>query len=178
MSRIEYADGHKEWTLHGKRHRVDGPAIEHANGDKSWWLNDQLHRVDGPAIERTNGDKEWWLNDLLHRVNGPAVERADGYKDWWLNGKRHRVDGPAVEFGNGNKEWWLNGKVLPESEFTAIITRHVQVLQRFCRNLKLRRFVRLCRTPPTDANHITSMHAMFNRWDKKSVEQTFQSMGR
>jgi len=37
--------GTKEWRLHGKRHREDGPAIEWANGSKSWLINDKLHYI-------------------------------------------------------------------------------------------------------------------------------------
>ena len=32
-------NGNKQWTLNGKRHRADGPAIEWADGDKAWYLN-------------------------------------------------------------------------------------------------------------------------------------------
>ena len=58
-----YANGAKVWSLHGIRHREDGPAIEFADGSKSWWLNGNLHREDGPAVEWTNGIKGWYLND-------------------------------------------------------------------------------------------------------------------
>ena len=56
--------GDKWWSLNGKRHRVDGPAVEYANGYKVWWLNGKLHRENGPAIEFVDGDKSWWLNGL------------------------------------------------------------------------------------------------------------------
>lgn len=59
-------DGTKEWSLNGKRHREDGPAIEHSGGSKEWWLNDKLHREDSPAIEWADGAKEWWLNGKRH----------------------------------------------------------------------------------------------------------------
>jgi len=29
------------------------------NGDREWSLNGKLHREDGPAIEWSNGTKEW-----------------------------------------------------------------------------------------------------------------------
>ena len=32
------------------------------NGTKYWSLNGKYHREDGPAIERSNGTKEWCLN--------------------------------------------------------------------------------------------------------------------
>ena len=80
-------NGTKYWSLNGKYHREDGPAVEHADGTKSWYLNDQLHREDGPAIECANGTKFWYLNDQRHRKDGPAVEYANGRKFWYLNGK-------------------------------------------------------------------------------------------
>ena len=57
------------------------------NDRTKYTLNGKLHRVDGPAVEWANGDKLWYLNDKLHREDGPAIERADGYKAWYLNGK-------------------------------------------------------------------------------------------
>ncbi len=55
-------------------------------GTKFWSLNGKLHREDGPAIEWSYGDRSWYLNDKLHREDGPAIERADGTKEWFLNG--------------------------------------------------------------------------------------------
>jgi len=80
--------GNKQWCLHGKRHREDGPAIEKANGDKEWYLNGKPHREDGPAIERANGAKQWWLNGKRHREDGPAVEYSDGDKSWYLHDEK------------------------------------------------------------------------------------------
>jgi hypothetical protein len=58
-----YANGTKEWCLHGKYHREDGPAYEKADGRKEWFLHGKRHREDGPAIEYADGTKEWLLND-------------------------------------------------------------------------------------------------------------------
>ena len=55
--------GTKEWLLHGKLHREDGPAVEWADGSKQWWLHGKLHREDGPAIEGVGGTRYWFLND-------------------------------------------------------------------------------------------------------------------
>ena len=74
-----------KWTLNGKLHREDGPAIEYANGDKFWYINGQRHREDGPAIEYAEGNKRWYINNQLHREDGPAVEYADGDKYWYIN---------------------------------------------------------------------------------------------
>ena len=57
-----WADGDKEWSLNGKRHREDGPAVEWADGTKKWLLNGEYHREDGPAVEYASGAKEWWLH--------------------------------------------------------------------------------------------------------------------
>jgi hypothetical protein len=66
--------GVKEWRLHGKLHRIDGPAVEWMNGNKTWFLHDKLHREDGPAIEYDGGE-EWWLNDV-HYANATAWAQA------------------------------------------------------------------------------------------------------
>jgi hypothetical protein len=57
-----YDDGSKFWSLNGKLHREDGPAIEWADGSKFWFLNGKYHREDGPAVEWVNGSKFWYLN--------------------------------------------------------------------------------------------------------------------
>ena len=86
------------------------------NGDKVWSLNGKLHREDGPAVEWANGRKEWFLNGKLHREDGPAIEYANGRKEWFLNGKLHREDGPASEWANGTKVWYLDDeKADPET---------------------------------------------------------------
>ena len=91
--------------------------IKH-DGTKEWSLNGKLHREDGPAMEWANGTKSWWLNDKLHRESGPAIERVDGYKAWFLNGERHREDGPAiVGADDGYEVWYLNDKKYSEPDF-------------------------------------------------------------
>ena len=92
-----------KWTLNGKLHREDGPAIEYASGTKCWYINGMLHREDGPAIERADGDKFWYINDKLHRTDGPACEYANGDKDWYIDdrqlteGQFNQRTQPAVE---------------------------------------------------------------------------------
>ena len=80
-----YPDGSKEWHLHGKLHREDGPAVEWPDGTKQWFLHGKCHREDGPAYEDSDGYKDWWLHGERHREDGPAIEKADGYKDWYLH---------------------------------------------------------------------------------------------
>ena len=36
-----YPDGVKQWYLHGKLHREDGPAVEYPDGEKFWYLNNK-----------------------------------------------------------------------------------------------------------------------------------------
>jgi len=59
---ITNSGGNRVWSLHGKFHREDGPAVEFANGTKAWWLNGNRHREDGPALEYADGYKEWYLH--------------------------------------------------------------------------------------------------------------------
>ena len=92
MNEIMRSAGIKYVRLSSNRnlHCADGPAVEWANGHKDWYLNGKRHRADGPAIEWADGDKEWYLNGKRHGADGPAaVERANGHKEWYLNGKRH-----------------------------------------------------------------------------------------
>ena len=57
------------------------------NGTKEWSLNGKLHRSDGPAVERPDGIKEWWFRGKRHRTDGPAIEWVDGTKVWYFNGR-------------------------------------------------------------------------------------------
>ena len=62
-------------------HREDGPAVEFADGRKEWYLHGNLHREDGPAIEYADGSKFWFLNDeelswqqLYRQAKTPEIE--------------------------------------------------------------------------------------------------------
>ena len=75
------SDGTKEWYLHGKLHREDGPAIEYANGSKWRYLHGKSHREDGPAVEYVDGTKWWYLNDkevtwkeVFQQAKNPEIE--------------------------------------------------------------------------------------------------------
>ena len=90
------------------------------DGTKVWTLNGKSHREDGPAVEYPDGSKEWRINGNIHREDGPAVECAER-KDWYINGKRHRVDGPAIEFKDGEKRWFINDEYI---DLEQIIKNH------------------------------------------------------
>ena len=55
------------------------------NGTVGWSVNGKLHREDGPALEYLNGRKEWWLDGKIHREDGPAVITPIGSLYWYLN---------------------------------------------------------------------------------------------
>jgi hypothetical protein len=99
--------GNKEWRLHGKLHREDGPAYEYASGYKYWYLHGKLHREDGPACEEPGGTKRWFLNDQLHREDGPAIERGSGYKEWRLHDEWvHPETLVDLHLSRGTFCWW------------------------------------------------------------------------
>ena len=50
------------YTLNGRCHRADGPAIVYKSGREEWWLDGKLHRADGPAILYSTGREEWYIN--------------------------------------------------------------------------------------------------------------------
>jgi len=104
------------YTVFGKPHSVDGPAIIDSNGEQRWYLNGKLHRVDGPAVIYASGSQEWWQNGKLHRLDGPAAIDTYGTQWWYQNGKRHWDDGPAVIGVNGAQHWYQNGKLLSKHD--------------------------------------------------------------
>lgn len=98
---------------------MNKPILEiNADGIKEWTLNGKYHREDGPAIERPSGYKAWCINGKLHREGGgPSVEYPNGAKLWHFNGKRHRLDGPAVKSPDGAKLWYIDGNLIYSNEF-------------------------------------------------------------
>lgn len=78
--------GNKLYIKRQTKHREDGPAAIYANGRKEWWMHGKRHREGGPAIEDASGTKAWFLNDRKHRIDGPAIEWADGDVSWYLDG--------------------------------------------------------------------------------------------
>lgn len=141
---IHYPDGSVQYYQHGKRHRVDGPAIENKYG-KMWYVGGKKHRLDGPAIEWCDGRVEYYVDDIYveesvynlkvsayKKLNTPktiiqnGLIETDKGKFWYKDDKLHREDGPAVELNNGIKAWFLDGvKYLNEEEWrrNIIITR-------------------------------------------------------
>jgi hypothetical protein len=87
-----YANGHKYWYQHGKRHRDDGPARIDEYGNKFWCQHGKYHRDDGPAVIDADGNKFWHQHGELHRDDGPAVIYANGHKSWYLNGHDFTFD--------------------------------------------------------------------------------------
>lgn len=110
-------NGYKEYHVHGKLHREDGPALEYTDGGKEYWLNDKKHRTNGPAVEFANGYKEYWVDGKLHRANGPAVEHVDGRKEYYANNVRHRTDGPAIVQQSGSSLYYINGYSMSKEEY-------------------------------------------------------------
>ena len=84
-------------------------AVTLYNGTIEWSLHGKLHRLDGPAVESVDV-KQWWVNGKLHRLDGPAIEEANGHKEWWVDGKLHRLDGPAIIYSNEGHEWYFEGR--------------------------------------------------------------------
>ena len=109
------------YSVDGKLHKLNGPAVVFESGSKMWAINGKRHREDGPAIEHANGDKEWYLRGERHRSNGPALERADGGKAWYVNGERHRLNGPAMEWADGRQEWYIHDKKVPPKTSCTIL---------------------------------------------------------
>ena len=81
------SNGGQYWTVDGKYHREDGPALIHKDGTQVWCANGLLHRIDGPAMIWSTGTRVWCINDQMHRMDGPAITRTDGTREWWIKGE-------------------------------------------------------------------------------------------
>jgi len=108
---VKTGDDRTLYTVFGKLHLEDGPAvILHDGTEQYWYLNDKLHRLDGPAIISVKIGRWWYLNDKLHRVGKPAITYPNGAQYWYLNGKLHREDGPAIILPDGFQDWYYHGE--------------------------------------------------------------------
>ena len=115
--------GETKWAVHGKYHRVDGPAIivGTSNGNCETWYVDGLgHREDGPSYRNGTGSvQEWRIRGKFHRIGGPADIDHSGedhhYDAWYTNGQMDREDGPAYHYyGDDHRKaydlYYLDGK--------------------------------------------------------------------
>ena len=119
QSEVELDAPALDWVP-GTLHPTGGyDRVEKLSARTEYTLNGKLHRLDGPALEWADGSKVWFVNDRRHRLDGPAIERADGEKEWRVKGKHHRLDGPAIEWPDGTKRWFIDGVELTEAEFEA-----------------------------------------------------------
>ena len=46
-----------------RKHNPYGTAVVSKNGHKEYWINDKCHRLDGPAIIYSDGYEEYYIND-------------------------------------------------------------------------------------------------------------------
>jgi hypothetical protein len=97
------------WSINGKAHREDGPALTRKNGTQEWYQNGLHHREDGPAIVEKHREI-WYKNGEIHRDDGPAIVLDNGTEVWYQHGKIHREGGPAVT-ENGTQKWYQHGKL-------------------------------------------------------------------
>ena len=111
--KFERPDGYQEWSIDGKLHRVNGPAVIYKN------------YIDYGRVRR-----EWWYEGQRHRIGGPALIDGD-YKEWWVHGEMHRDDGPAITDGRKNRAWCLNGKRITKKEFEEKTRKPVVLKNRY-----------------------------------------------
>ena len=122
--------GNRYWHLwrSGKVHRKNGPAMILANGREVWFIHGRRHRIGGPASE--NGSNEfssWYVHECLHRVDGPAHDSPQELSwQWWLGGLLHRIEGAAQSsvpnwappWETPNSVWYLEGRRVPERHWS------------------------------------------------------------
>lgn len=94
----------------GLCHRDGGPAmiglIDRGNFE-IWYLHGKHHRVDGPAKTASDlgyksrfwGHQKWFQRGVLHRDTGPAVVSVDGSEKWFLEGRLQK----AILCGGGSQ---------------------------------------------------------------------------
>lgn len=112
-------DGAQEWqNIHGKRHRIGGPAVVYPNGSAEWWVDGELHREDGPALAYKCGYIRWHKHGRIHCLSGPAIVHECGC--WHSSGKCMKgfylYDHLHMKQG-----YYVNDRRLTEEEFNLYV---------------------------------------------------------
>lgn len=76
------------WKVGNSLHREDGPAFIY-KGREEWWLHGKTHRIGGPAVEDIDGYLRWYKHGKLHREDGPAVVNPVGKNYWHVNTRQY-----------------------------------------------------------------------------------------
>ena len=108
---------YKEWRLHNKLNRVDGPAVITSSGYQEHWVGGVKHRTDGPAVffsaPNSTSVQEYWLNGMRHCSDAPACVYVDKlvrtYQEWRMKGLIHRANGPAITHFDGSMRYCIFG---------------------------------------------------------------------
>ncbi len=124
------------WTLDGKRHREDGPAIiDCANGQltgQRWYRYGLLHREDGPArVEYLDGvivQEIWYAGGIIHNDNGPAEvyysqNGEPRRRIWRINGK---LGGNVLAYG-----WLVSADIFRRRCVFSIDSKAITNIDRF-----------------------------------------------
>jgi len=67
----------------GFYHRINGPALIGYNGDKHWYVHGKCHRLDGPAREIDNQKQWFYKGDLIDCNTQEEFERIIKLKLLW-----------------------------------------------------------------------------------------------
>lgn len=107
--------GDTELYWDGELHCSYGPATRYTVGgvvSRYWYVHGKRHRLDGPAVEGVKR-REWWVNGQRHREGAPAI--ICGYFSaqtyWYRYGRQHRFDGPATEINTHTGRVWLEWRI-------------------------------------------------------------------
>lgn len=79
---IAYYDSDREL------HRIYGPAyISNIYKYEAWYIHGKLHRVGGPAMTLKNA-QFWFKDGVPHRLDGPAIIGDGRPKEYWIEGHK------------------------------------------------------------------------------------------
>ena len=70
---ITKSNGDIHYFLDNLPHRIGKPAILYADGGKEWWIHGYRHRDLLHAVELADGTRMWYNNGQLHWIKKPAV---------------------------------------------------------------------------------------------------------
>ena len=128
-------DAIEQYVVDENRHHRSKPSYlvrEGTTTHEGWYVHGKPHRVGGPAKTEYDGDddvciKEWFQYGRFYREDGPAYiltkDGQDEILEWYMHGDRHRKNGPASIVINGNSvkmKWYIRGMPIdPPKNFGA-----------------------------------------------------------
>ena len=88
----------------GEIHRTNQPAYINPGYYKSWFKHGKRHRLDGPAVEFGNGNVQWWIEGVYYNSFSKFIIVAREHKDFEIRNTNMYFE-LLLKYGTDDEEW-------------------------------------------------------------------------